>query len=88
MCLPPGAGAGDSASSATALEIETDDVRFRPKKSEVERLWAGNLKAKKLLNWEPNFAGVDGLRRGLEQTINWFTQPENLSVYKRDHYTI
>ena len=70
------------------VEIETDDVRFRPKKSEVERLWAANLKAKELLNWEPNFAGVDGLRRGLEQTINWFTQPENLSVYKTEHYTI
>ena len=70
------------------VEIEADDVRFRPKKSEVERLWAANLKAKKLLNWEPNFRGVDGLRQGLAQTINWFTQPENLAVYKTGQYTI
>ena len=70
------------------IEIEADDVRFRPKKSEVERLWAGNLKAKKLLKWEPKFAGVDGLRLGLEKTINWFTKPENLTVYKTGYYTI
>lgn len=70
------------------IEIEADDVRFRPKKSEVERLWAGNLKAKNLLKWEPKFAGMDGLRLGLEQTINWFTKPENLTVYKTGYYTI
>lgn len=34
------------------IEIETDEQRLRPDKSEVERLEAPNAKAKQLLNWE------------------------------------
>lgn len=70
------------------VEIETDDVRLRPDKSEVERLWADNQKALKLTSWRPEYAGKDGLRRGLEKTIAWFTKPENLSFYKADRYNI
>ena len=35
------------------IEILTDEQRFRPKNSEVERLWADNSKAKRMLGWEP-----------------------------------
>lgn len=70
------------------LKIETDEQRLRPEKSEVERLWAENKKAKELLGWEPSFGGKDGFRRGLEETIEWFTKSENLSSFKTDVYNI
>lgn len=70
------------------IEIETDEIRHRPEKSEVERLWANNQKAKELLGWEPNYGGIDGFKRGLKETIEWFTNPKNLSQYKADEYNI
>lgn len=70
------------------LTIETDEQRLRPEKSEVERLWAENKKAKELLGWEPKYGGKEGFRRGLEETIEWFTNPKNLSQYKADVYNI
>jgi dTDP-glucose 4,6-dehydratase len=70
------------------IAIETDPARVRPEKSEVERLWADNTKAKRLLGWEPEFAGLEGFRKGLSRTIQWFTDPANLSRYKSDLYNI
>jgi len=70
------------------VSIETDSDRLRPEKSEVERLWASNDKARALFGWQPAFAGREGLRRGLQYTVDWFTQPDNLAVYKTDRYNI
>jgi len=70
------------------IEIETDDVRLRPDKSEVERLWADNHKALNIAGWKPDYAGKDGLKRGLTETIEWFSKPENLLCYKADRYNI
>lgn len=70
------------------IEIETDQVRLRPDKSEVERLWADNSKAKKLIGWEPLYAGKDGFRLGLIETVEWFANPENLKNYKADIYNV
>ncbi len=70
------------------IEIEEESVRLRPEKSEVERLWADNTKAKKLLNWEPMYGGKEGLRRGVQETAAWFTNLENLKRYKADSYNI
>lgn len=70
------------------IEIEQDDVRVRPERSEVDRLWASNAKAQKLLRWSPRLAGADGLRKGLEQTISWFTSQENLSRYRANVYNL
>lgn len=70
------------------LMIETDEQRLRPDKSEVERLWADNQKAKELLGWAPDYGGKEGFRRGLEETIVWFTNPQNLASYKTDVYNI
>lgn len=70
------------------VEIETDEVRLRPEKSEVERLWADNAKAKELFGWSPRYAGVDGLRRGLAETAAWFSDPTNLASYKSGQYNI
>lgn len=70
------------------LTIETDEQRLRPDKSEVERLWAANQKAKDLLGWTPSYDGKAGFRRGLEETIEWFINPQNLASYKTDVYNI
>ena len=53
--------------------------RIRPKKSEVMRLLASNKKAKKLLGWKPKFNGHNGFNKGLEETIRWLTNKNNLS---------
>jgi dTDP-glucose 4,6-dehydratase len=70
------------------IDIETDETRIRPDKSEVERLWADNAKAKQLAGWEPEYAGKEGLRRGLQETIEWFREPCNLNAYKAHLYNI
>jgi NAD dependent epimerase/dehydratase len=70
------------------IRIETEADRVRPHNSEVERLWADNTKAKELLGWEPLYKGREGLKRGLDETIRWFVDPENLKRYKPDTYNI
>jgi dTDP-glucose 4,6-dehydratase len=70
------------------VEILSDEERLRPVKSEVERLWADNAKAHRLLGWTPEYGGVDGLKRGLAETAAWFTNPDNLRRYKADRYNI
>ena len=70
------------------IEIECEAERLRPEKSEVERLWADNAKAKRLLGWSPEFGGRDGFRRGLEITAKWFSDPKNHERYRTDRYTV
>ena len=70
------------------IEIITDQIRLRPKKSEVERLWADNSKAKKLIGWKPNYIGHKGLELGLTKTIEWFSEPKNLILYKTNIYNL
>jgi dTDP-glucose 4,6-dehydratase len=70
------------------VKIETDSDRLRPAKSEVERLWADNSKAKRLLTWEPLYGGRNGFKNGLTETISWFTNPDNLKLYKSNIYNI
>jgi dTDP-glucose 4,6-dehydratase len=70
------------------IEIVTDSQRLRPVGSEVERLWADNRKAEQFLAWTPTYAGLEGFRRGLAETITWFTNSENLKKYKWNRYNI
>ncbi|MDP3871342.1 MAG: NAD-dependent 4,6-dehydratase LegB [Methyloversatilis sp.] len=70
------------------IRIVCDDERLRPMKSEVERLWADNSKARELLGWSPSYGGLDGFRRGLAETADWFVNPANLAAYKADRYNI
>lgn len=70
------------------IEILSDEQRLRPDKSEVERLWADNTRARELLGWVPIYAGHDGLRRGLAKTVEWFSDPRNLAAYKADIYNL
>jgi dTDP-glucose 4,6-dehydratase len=70
------------------IEINTEINRVRPENSEVERLWADNGKAKNLFGWEPEYIGIAGFKRGLTETINWFTNSVNLKRYKSDKYNL
>lgn len=63
-------------------KIITDDQRFRPENSEVNRLLGSNEKIKRLTNWEPQYS----FERGLTETIEFFKQ--NLDKYKTDIYNI
>ena len=70
------------------IKIITDPKRLRPDKSEVDRLLSDNSKAKSLTGWNPAFADEKGLERGLKKTIDWFTNPRNLAMYKSDIYNV
>ncbi len=70
------------------LNIITDEQRVRPEKSEVERLLACNQKAKDLLGWTPEYGSLEGFKRGIVRTAEWFAEPSNLARYKADRYNV
>jgi dTDP-glucose 4,6-dehydratase len=72
----------------TKLELVDDEQRVRPENSEVERLHASIEKAKTLLGWQPELKGFAGFETGLKKTIEWFSNPKNLSRYKADRYNL
>jgi len=61
-----------------------DDIRLRPSKSEVERLLGANKKIKELTNWQQNYT----LDEGLTETIKWFSNKDNLRLYKENIYNV
>lgn len=56
------------------ISIIQDPSRVRPLKSEVQRLWCDNAKAKRLLDWEPEVS----LEEGLQETIDWMRENKKL----------
>jgi len=64
------------------IKIITTTQRIRPKRSEVERLFVDNSKAKKLLNWKPKV----NLNNGLKKTIDWISK--NIELYKPEMYVV
>ena len=64
------------------LPIVQDNKRIRPNKSEVDRLFCDNTKAKKLMGWE-NRISFDN---GLKMTIKWVK--ENIDFYDTNRYII
>ena len=70
------------------IDVVCDAQRLRPEKSEVERLWAANDKALRVLNWRPQYAGREGFRRGLQETVQWFADPKHLNGYRSDIYNL
>ena len=60
----------------------TEDQRLRPENSEVFRLWCDNSLINQLTGFKPSFS----IENGLQETINWFLNPENLKKYKTDIY--
>ena len=67
-----------------SAKIVTDDIRLRPEKSEVERLFGSNKKILEITNWKQNVS----LDEGLKLTIDWFSKSENLQRYKSDIYNV
>jgi NAD dependent epimerase/dehydratase len=65
-------------------EIIQDDVRLRPEKSEVFRLLGDSGKLRNSTGWSPEF----NIEKGLEKTIEWFSDPNNLTLYKSDIYNL
>lgn len=70
------------------IELEQDDQRLRPEKSEVNRLCSNRDKVLRLAGWQPELAGAEGFRKGLKLTARWFTDPANLAFYKTDLYRV
>lgn len=66
----------------TEIQIESDQNRVRPQKSEVERLFCNNDKLLKHTNWSPQF----NLDSGLSETISWIK--DNIEIYKPDSYNV
>ena len=66
------------------VKFTTDEMRIRPEKSEVFRLWCDNTKIHSLTGFKPKYS----IRQGLEKTIEWFRNPTNLSKYKSDIYNV
>jgi hypothetical protein len=64
--------------------IISDDKRIRPEKSEVFRLFGDNSKIIKHTNWKVE----NTLEQGLQQTIDWFSNKENLRQYKAGIYNV
>lgn len=68
----------------SSAEIVVDPSRLRPGSSEVFRLWGDNSKIKEITGFAPDYT----IDNGLEETIAWFTQPENLIKYKEGIYNV
>ena len=69
--------------SGCKINIQKDRKRTRPKKSEVDRLYANNKKAKNILNWTPKYSmKKKNFENALRKTIEWFSDKENIKHYK------
>ena len=64
--------------------IVCDKKRVRPKNSEVERLLGSPEKLFSLSNWRPQYS----LDEGLERTVRWFSDTDNLNQYKPHIYNV
>ncbi|MDE6381141.1 MAG: NAD-dependent 4,6-dehydratase LegB [Muribaculaceae bacterium] len=62
----------------------TDPQRLRPGGSEVFRLLGDNSLITSLTDWRPRYSLEDGLKK----TIEWMTDPNNLSKYKTGIYNV
>ena len=65
-------------------KVVYDSTRKRPDKSEVERLLGSNTLLTSLSQWKQKHS----LKEGLQKTIEWFSNKENLSHYKPNVYHI
>lgn len=66
------------------VKFVIDQDRLRPQNSEVFRLCCDNSKLKKFSDFSPLYT----LRQGLTETINWFSNSNNLQLYKADIYNV
>lgn len=67
-----------------AASVVHDDQRLRPENSEVMRLFGSSELIRSLTSWKPQYT----FEQGLDATIEWFRNKENLSRYKADIYNL
>ena len=65
-------------------KIKIEKKRKRPLKSEVNLLLGSNQKIKKMLRWKPKIT----LIKGLEKTINWLKDENNLKYFPTTDYNL
>lgn len=65
-------------------KIVQDEQRIRPAKSEVFRLFGDNSKIMAHTDWKTNYT----LEQGLSETIEWFSDKNNLRSYKPGIYNV
>ena len=70
------------------VEIIADKQRLRLEASEVNRLFGDNTRMRELTGWQPAFGGREGFRRGLQCTVDWFSDPVNLARYRPGTYAV
>ena len=70
------------------FSVKIDKQRVRKKNSEVEKLKASIDKAKKILNWKPQYAGKIGFKKGLKETIDWYKANTKNIHYNSTNYNI
>jgi UDP-glucose 4-epimerase len=68
----------------TDVEIQVENERLRPERSEVTRLVSDSSAIQRAASWKP----AHTLSEGLSRTIEWFCDPDNLSRYKTDQYNV
>ncbi len=68
-----------------SIEIVSEEKRKRPLNSEVNRLFGSNVKILSLTDWRLDYGGIEGFKKGLQITIDWFTNSKNLLLYKSDY---
>ena len=61
-----------------------DNQRIRPEKSEVFRLWCDNSKIEELTGFKPQF----DIKHGLQKTIEWIIDKDNIKNYKSEIYNV
>jgi len=66
------------------VKFITDNQRLRPNNSEVFRLWGDNTLIRELTGFVPKY----DIKKGLEETCEWFSNSENLKMYKAGIYNI
>ncbi len=64
--------------------IVTGRERMRPEKSEVQRLLGDCSRLEKTTGWKPSTP----LETGLKETLKWFNDPANMSLYKPGIYNV
>jgi NAD dependent epimerase/dehydratase len=68
----------------TDAKLKKEEQRIWPEGSEVFRLKCDNSKIYLLTDFKPSYE----IEKGLEKTISWFTNPENLKKYKTEIYNV
>lgn len=71
-----------------STSISPDNNRIRPKLSEVNRLYVSSKRLQSITSWKPQYSGLEGFTKGIEETIKWFKEPYNMQKYQSISYQV